>query len=84
MLGIILSLLPWKTYKLLKLLKLFYPYFFKKKNQIRLLAQTTSLEVNGTETWTDVSWVEKVLELKRYLVVVYGGNPYDIHRFEID
>jgi hypothetical protein len=27
--------------------------------------------VNGTETWTDVSWVEKVLEFKRYLVVVY-------------
>ena len=35
----------------------------------------TSSEVNGTETWTDVSWVEKVPELKRYLVVVYGGNP---------
>jgi hypothetical protein len=31
----------------------------------------TSLQVNGTETWTDVSWVEKVLEFKRYLVVVY-------------
>jgi hypothetical protein len=84
MLGIILSLLPWKTYKSLKLsFLIFYPYF-KKKIQIRLLAQMTSLEVNGTETWTDVSWVEKVLELKRYLVVVYGGSPYDIHRFEID
>ncbi len=48
------------------------------------LSPDTSLEVNVTDTWTDVSWVEKVLELKRYLVVVYGGNPYDIHGFEFD